>query len=71
MAAEDILVPLHRHGRIEEVIPYIEKIARAGMRVVFRVPYPLDTQGNRAAAARLLGLHKTHLLNLMKSLGID
>jgi len=29
------------------------------------------TQGNRAAAARLLGLHKTHLLNLMKSLGIE
>jgi DNA-binding NtrC family response regulator len=29
------------------------------------------TQGNRAAAARILGLHKTHLLNLMKSLGID
>ena len=28
------------------------------------------TQGNRAAAARILGLHKTHLLNLMKSLGI-
>jgi transcriptional regulator with PAS, ATPase and Fis domain len=29
------------------------------------------TQGNRAATARVLGLHKTHLLNLMKSLGID
>jgi DNA-binding NtrC family response regulator len=29
------------------------------------------TQGNRAAAARILGLHKTHLLNLMKSLRID
>lgn len=29
------------------------------------------TNGNRAAAARALGLHKTHLLNLMKSLGID
>ena len=27
------------------------------------------THGNRAAAARTLGLHKTHLLNLMKSLG--
>jgi DNA-binding NtrC family response regulator len=30
-----------------------------------------QTKGNRAAAARVLGLHKTHLLNLMKSLGID
>jgi DNA-binding NtrC family response regulator len=29
------------------------------------------THGNRAAAARILGLHKTHLLNLMKSLGIE
>jgi DNA-binding NtrC family response regulator len=29
------------------------------------------TQGNRAAAARILGLHKTHLLNLMKSLRIE
>ena len=29
------------------------------------------TNGNRAAAARILGLHKTHLLNLIKSLGID
>ncbi|HXV79446.1 MAG TPA: sigma-54 dependent transcriptional regulator [Candidatus Binatia bacterium] len=29
------------------------------------------TNGNRAAAARVLGLHKTHLLNLMKSLGIE
>jgi transcriptional regulator with PAS, ATPase and Fis domain len=31
----------------------------------------MATQGNRAAAARLLGLHKTHLLNLMKSLRIE
>ena len=29
------------------------------------------THGNRAAAARTLGLHKTHLLNLMKTLGIE
>jgi two-component system, NtrC family, response regulator AtoC len=28
-------------------------------------------KGNRAAAARILGLHKTHLLNLIKSLGIE
>ena len=30
-----------------------------------------STQGNRTAAARVLGLHKTHLLNLMKSLRIE
>jgi DNA-binding NtrC family response regulator len=29
------------------------------------------TNGNRAAAARVLGLHKTHLLDLIKSLGIE
>jgi DNA-binding NtrC family response regulator len=29
------------------------------------------THGNRAAAARILGMHKTHLLNLMKSLRIE
>jgi two-component system, NtrC family, response regulator AtoC len=29
------------------------------------------TRGNRAAAARILGLHKTHLLTLMKSLRIE
>lgn len=30
-----------------------------------------STHGNRTAAARKLGLHKTHLLNLMKSLRIE
>ena len=29
------------------------------------------TKGNRAAAARILGMHKTHLLNLMKSMRIE
>jgi len=29
-----------------------------------------SSQGNRTAAAKILGLHKTHLLNLMKSLRI-
>jgi DNA-binding NtrC family response regulator len=29
------------------------------------------TNGNRAAAARVLGLHKTHLLDLIKTLGIE
>jgi len=30
-----------------------------------------ETRGNRTAAARLLGLHKTHLLRLMKTFGIE
>ena len=29
------------------------------------------TKGNRAAAARILGMHKTHLLNLIKTLRIE
>jgi DNA-binding NtrC family response regulator len=42
-------------------------LARAG--VITRAL--ASTNGNRAAAARLLGLHKTHLLNLMKALRIE
>ncbi|MBI2996830.1 MAG: sigma-54-dependent Fis family transcriptional regulator, partial [Deltaproteobacteria bacterium] len=30
-----------------------------------------QTQGNRAAAAKLLGLRRTYLLKLIKALGID
>jgi transcriptional regulator with GAF, ATPase, and Fis domain len=30
-----------------------------------------QTQGNRTAAAKLLGLHKTHLLKMIKSFGIE
>ena len=37
-----ILVPLGQHDRSEEMIPYIENVARAGMKVVFLVRYPVD-----------------------------
>jgi hypothetical protein len=37
-----ILVPLGQHDRTEEMIPYIEKVARSGMKVVFLVRYPVD-----------------------------
>lgn len=37
MAAQ-ILVPLNRHKRVEEILPYIEEITRPGMRVTFLVP---------------------------------
>lgn len=37
-----ILVPLARNDRTEEMIPYIEKVARPGMNVVFLVRYPVD-----------------------------
>jgi len=38
----EILVLLRRHDRIEEILPYIEKIAQPGMRIVFLIPYPVQ-----------------------------
>jgi hypothetical protein len=37
-----ILVPLGQFDRSEEMIPYIEKVARPGMKVVFFMRYPVD-----------------------------
>lgn len=37
-----ILVPMKRNDRAEDFIPYVEKVARRGMKVVFMVPYPVD-----------------------------
>jgi hypothetical protein len=37
-----ILVPLGQYDRPEEMIPYVEKVARPGMKVVFLVRYPVD-----------------------------
>lgn len=37
-----ILVPLGQYDRSEEMIPYIEKVARPGMQVVFLMRYPID-----------------------------
>jgi hypothetical protein len=37
-----ILVPLGQYDRTEEMIPYVEKIARPGMKVVFLMRYPVD-----------------------------
>lgn len=40
--AEQILVLLKRNDRVEEIIPYVEKVTQPGMRVVFLVPNPVD-----------------------------
>src|SRR5687767_14027491 len=40
--SKKILVPLGRNDRTEEMIPYIEKVARPGMNVVFLVRFPVD-----------------------------
>jgi len=37
-----ILVPLGQYDKSQEIVPYIEKVARPGMRVVFLVRYPVD-----------------------------
>ncbi len=37
-----ILVPLGQYDASEEMVPYIEKVARPGMKVVFLVRYPVD-----------------------------
>jgi len=39
---DKILVALKRGDSVEEVIPYLEKIAKPGMRIVFLVRYPVD-----------------------------
>jgi hypothetical protein len=40
--SKKILVPLGQNDRTEEMIPYIEKVARPGMKVVFLMRYPMD-----------------------------
>jgi hypothetical protein len=37
-----ILVPLAQNDRAEEIIPYVENVARPGMKVVFLMRYPVD-----------------------------
>lgn len=37
-----ILVALRRNERLEQIIPYIERVAQPGMRVVFLIPYPVE-----------------------------
>ena len=40
--AEKILVPLKRHDRVEDVIPYLERVTQPGMTVVFLVHHPVN-----------------------------
>ena len=37
-----ILVPMKRSDGAEGFVPYIEEVARSGMKAVFMVPYPVD-----------------------------
>jgi len=36
-----ILVPLGQYDRAEEILPYVEKVVRPGMQVVFLMRYPV------------------------------
>ncbi len=36
--AEQILVPLKRNDRVEEILPYVEQVTQPGMKVVFLMP---------------------------------
>jgi len=40
--AGQILIPLNSRHRIKNLIPYLEEVAKPGMRVVFLIPYPVD-----------------------------
>jgi hypothetical protein len=40
--AGQILVALKRDDQVDQVIPYIEEIAKPGMQVVFLIHYPVD-----------------------------
>ncbi len=65
-------LPLHsvlKENNGGESLSYRQALDTAKKQVVARAL--AQTNGNRAAAARLLGLHKTHLLNLIRSLRIE
>ena len=40
--AKQILVPLRKDDRIEEIIPYIKQVAQPGMSVVFLIHHPVN-----------------------------
>ena len=71
IALHDLLPPIAgaEGESISNTLSYRHALNSAKREVITRAL--VHAQGNRAAAARILGLHKTHLLNLMKSLGIE
>src|SRR5919197_3816010 len=40
--AEKILVPLGKRDRIDEVIPYLEKVAQTDTRIIFLIRHPVN-----------------------------
>jgi hypothetical protein len=39
---KQILVAMKRSDRAGDLLPYVEKVSRRGMKVIFMVPYPTD-----------------------------
>ncbi len=39
---KQILIPISRNDRVKEMIPYVERVAHPGMKVVFLLRYPVD-----------------------------
>jgi 23S rRNA C2498 (ribose-2'-O)-methylase RlmM len=66
MAAQ-ILVPLKKHDRIEEIVPYIEKVTEPGASVVFLVHHPVNGFKWLQAYCRIAqcGLEKTLTMRRM------
>ena len=65
--AEKILVPLKRHDRVDEVIPYIEKVTQPGMSVVFLIHDPVNSLKWLQAYCGIMqcGLEKTMAIRRM------
>ena len=53
--AKQILVPISRNDRVKEMIPYVERVAQPGMKVVFLVRYPVDSFDEYIRAGRATG----------------
>ena len=43
MNTQTILVTLKRNDAVEEILPYVEKVAKAGTKVVFILQYPAES----------------------------
>jgi DNA-binding NtrC family response regulator len=71
VALSDLPAQIVSNGadRSSDDLSYRHALEAAKREIVIRAL--AHTNGNRAAAARALGLHKTHLLDLIKSLGIE
>lgn len=65
--AEKILVPLKKHDRVEEFIPYIQKVAQPGASVVFLIHHPVNSLKWLQAYCGVMecGLEKTMAMRRM------